>query len=63
MKNVELKDSEGKVFFYINLKPKFSFLDKQNMFAELQGATQSINNKSKQNLKLFCNNIIKFCDE
>jgi len=59
---INLLDSKGKLFFNLNLKPKFSFLDKQIMFSELEGNIQSMSFKNKKNLKLFCENIIRFCD-
>ena len=62
MKKISLLDSKGKLFFNINLKPNFSFLDKQIMFSELEGNIMSINPNDRKNLKLFCENIIKFCE-
>ena len=62
LKKISLLDSKGKLFFNINLKPNFSFLDKQIMFSELEGNIKSINPNDRKNLKLFCKNIIKFCD-
>ena len=62
LKKISLLDSKGKLFFNINLKPNFSFLDKQIMFSELKGNIKSINPNDRKNLKLFCENIIKFCD-
>ena len=62
LKKISLLDSKGKLFFNINLKPNFSFLDKQIMFSELEGSIKSINPNNRKNLKLFCENIIKFCD-
>ena len=61
LKKINLLDSKGKLFFNINLKPNFSFLDKQIMFSELEGNIKSINPNDRKNLKLFCENIIKFC--
>ena len=61
-KKISLLDSKGKLFFNINLKPNFSFLDKQIMFSELEGNIKSTNPNDRKNLKLFCENIIKFCD-
>ena len=62
LKKISLSDSKGKLFFNINLKPSFSFLDKQIMFSELEGNIKSINPNDRKNLKLFCKNIIKFCE-
>ena len=62
LKKISLLDSKGKLFFNINLKPNFSFLDKQIMFSELEGNIKSINPNDRKNLKLFCENIIKFCE-
>ena len=62
LKKISLLDSKGKFFFNINLKPNFSFLDKQIMFSELEANIKSINPNDRKNLKLFCENIIKFCD-
>jgi len=62
MKKISLLDTKGKLFFNINLEPNFSFLDKQIMFSELQGNIKSINPNDRKNLRLFCKNIIRFCD-
>ena len=63
MKKIKLYDSDGKEFFSINLKPKFTWLGKQAMFQELEGAVNSITKTNKKNLRLFCDNIIRMCDE
>ena len=63
MKEIKLKDSKGNQFFTINLNPSFSFLDKHVMFQELEGAVNSITKTRKKNLRLFCENIIRFCDD
>ena len=63
MKKINLFDSKGKEFFTINLNPNFTFLDKQVMFQELEGAVNSVSPKRKENLRIFCENIVKFCDE
>ena len=62
MKKINLYESNNKEFFVINLNPKFNFLDKQVMFQELEGAVNSISPKRKENLREFCNNIVKLCD-
>jgi|DEB0MinimDraft_10_1074344.scaffolds.fasta_scaffold80837_3 hypothetical protein len=62
LQKIRLLDSKGKLFFNINLKPNFSFLDKQIMFSELEGNIKSINPSNKKNLRLFCENIIRYCD-
>ena len=63
MKAIKLKDSKGNQFFTINLNPSFTFLDKHVMFQELEGAVNSITKTRKKNLRLFCENIIRFCDD
>ena len=63
MQKINLFDSKGKKFFVINLSPNFTLLDKQAMFQELEGAVNSITKSKKKNLKMFCENIIRFCDE
>ena len=63
MKAIKLYDSKGKKFFSINLNPNFTFLDKHVMFQELEGAVNSITKTRKNNLRLFCENIIRFCDD
>ena len=63
MKKIKLNDSKGNQFFNINLNPSFSSLDKQVMFQELEGAVNSITKTRKKNLRLFCENIIRFCDD
>jgi len=63
MKKLKLNDSKGNQFFTINLNPSFSSLDKQVMFQELEGAVNSITKTRKKNLRLFCENIIRFCDD
>jgi hypothetical protein len=63
MKAIKLKDSKGNQFFTINLNPSFTFLDKHVMFQELEGAVNSITKARKKNLRLFCENIIRFCDD
>ena len=61
MKEIKLYDSNGKIFFKINLNPKFSFLDKQCMFQELKGAINSLNTEQRENLQEFSNNIVNDC--
>ena len=63
MKIIKLYDSNTKEFFTINLNPTFTFLDKHVMFQELEGAINSISPKRKENLRMFCHNIVKMCDE
>ena len=62
LQKMSLSDSKGKLFFNINLKPNFSFLDKQIMFSELEENIKSINPSNKKNLRLFCENIIRYCN-
>ena len=50
MKKINLFDSKGKEFFTINLNPNFTFLDKQVMFQELEGAVNSVSPKRKEKL-------------
>ena len=61
MKQIKLYDSNGKIFFQINLNPKFNFLDKHIMHQELKGAIESLNPKQKENLKNFSNGIVNDC--
>tara|TARA_R110002020_G_scaffold23284_1_gene77691 strand:+ start:284 stop:511 length:228 start_codon:yes stop_codon:yes gene_type:complete len=61
MKQIKLYDSNGKIFFKINLNPKFSFLDKQCMFQELKGAIDSLNAEQRENLKEFSDTIVNDC--
>ena len=63
MKKINLFDSKGKEFFTINLNPNFTCFDKYAMFQELEGAVNSISPKRKENLRMFCDNIVRFCDE
>ena len=63
MKKIKLYDSDGEKFFFINLKPKFTWLDKHAMFQELEGAVNSITKTNKKNLRLFCDNIIRMCED
>jgi hypothetical protein len=61
IKQIKLYDSNGKMFFQINLNAKFSFLDKECMFQELRGAINLLKPKQKENLKEFSDNIVNDC--
>ena len=61
MKQIKLYDSNGKIFFQINLNPKFSFLDKHCMHQELKGAIDSLSHKRRENLKEFSDTIVNDC--